>query len=175
MNSLQINETNRLARYFSVEGFLNFIHSDQLHFTCLDNFEDMSEGLSNSEYDVHILKKLYPKIIVGNYHVHEKVHSDFDQRITDEKKYKKNVFASCWTTCLSESALLWKSYTNNGRGILFYQDVNVLKNRILNTSVQGNVVKYVNYLDMRKEPIQTNIFQKKNSINQKKNTALCWI
>ena len=142
MKSEAINETNRVSRYFTVDGFLSFLESKKLHFTRLNKFIDSNDGMVNSQLALDKAKYLFRTISAGYGSMPAKVVDDANDRYKKDLEYRANVYASCWTAHDHESHALWSLYTDHGKGILFRCDLDTLISSINEQSIQHRSIKY---------------------------------
>ena len=166
MTSASINETNRLSRYFTIDGFLSFLESKKLHFTRLDKFVDITDGMVNSQLALDKAKYFFRTINSGYSTMPAKTVDDAHERYEKDLIYRKKVYASCWTAHNHESHALWNLYTDHGKGILFRCDLEALIGAIGHSALKHRQVSYSKSdVDLSSPDFSESIFTKKKYFN----------
>jgi hypothetical protein len=136
---MPITDDIQIWRYFSFPKFVNWLTTNALYFTRLDQFDDRLEGVllesaiaKMENVKAHdLLTLLWP-------HFEPELHGDqlpkmlsvtpADISASDYmKKLFQGGYASCWCCHEHESFAMWKVYLNGEQGVAVRTTVNTLK------------------------------------------------
>jgi hypothetical protein len=137
------NVNTYVWRYLSIEKLISLLMTKSLYFSRIDMFKDPFEGTLPTK-----TKSIYNAII-------EKIWGDSDNQGLKENilKYKnismKYTYVCCWNMSDHESSLMWKSYTDMGKGIAikttYNQLWNSLPDHIGSSSIYLGLIQYIDY------------------------------
>ena len=144
-------ENYQIVRYMDITKFISILQRRALFFCRLDKLEDKFEGTTaalNYQRRIDLRKK---RRDVGN---PTQTDEEIFQMVKDiyefEIKQKAVQTINCWNIFDSESAALWKIYSNFSKGILIKSTISNLINSFSNNKKNIYLSK-IEYLDYSKE------------------------
>lgn len=144
------DENYQIVKYMDLTKFVSLLQRKSLFFCRLDKLEDHFEGTTaksnwQHRYDLYatqhlrspILKKLTEAEILKN----------LDDHFEAESKMKALKTICCWNISNSESAALWKIYSDFNQGIMITTKVTSLIEAFKETKegIDLSEVKYINH------------------------------
>lgn len=127
--------SDRIWRYMDLNKFFDLITNKRLILTRLDLFEDLDEG---SYVANEIIK--YSSIPIEK----NKILNTPEKYNDAVQEMRKKSFASCWYHSMSESSLMWKGYTENGKGIAIQSNVSNIIEKFRDNELKG-YYGFINY------------------------------
>jgi hypothetical protein len=115
-----------IARYWTLEKFLNLIQKQKLFFCRLDYLEDRFEGTvpklnrqKRIDHNKYLRENFPDQFSMTDLQIEQNV----EEIYTLEKKFKSLTLVNCWNRFEGESAALWKIYSGLNNGILTISSV----------------------------------------------------
>ncbi len=140
----------KIVKYLDLTKFISLIHKKALFFCRLDKLEDHFEGTTSKathEKRLELSKHRLPLSHKFKQMTPDEVILDIDEDIKAEKKLKALNCVSCWNKGDSESAALWKIYSDFHKGIMITSSVSKMVDSFKKTNEKINLseINYINY------------------------------
>jgi hypothetical protein len=136
----------KLWRYLSFAKFASLLHSQRLHFTRVDHFDDHFEGAWPRSDHQFWTKDAMLRV----FHV-----PDFTEEM------KRRVAASCWFESQHESAAMWRLYAPGAEGVAITTTFNKLRNLVATVALPTEPLAVgagrVTYVDHSNEGLIENL------------------
>lgn len=147
-----------IAKYLDLTKFLSLLQKNSLFFCRLSKLEDHFEGkttkanlleIENRFRNQHLYSKKLQKLTEAE------VQEELDKFVKSTESFKNVACVSCWNLFETESAALWKIYSDFHKGILITSTVEKLKAAFANTPEQLTLSK-IKYIDYKKDRLPDN-------------------
>lgn len=143
-------ENYQVVKYMDLTKFVSLLQRKSLFFCRLDKLEDHFEGTTaksnwKKRYDLYATQHLRsPKFKKLN---HEEILINVEEHFEAERKSKSLKTICCWNISDSESAALWKIYSDFNQGIMLTSKVTSIIEALKETeeNIDLSVVKYINH------------------------------
>ena len=140
----------QVVKYLDLTKFVSLLQRKSLFFCRLDKLEDHFEGTTaksnwQRRYDFYANQHLLsPKFKKLN---EEEILKNVEEHFEAERKMKALKTICCWNISNSESAALWKIYSDFNQGIMLVSKVTSIIEAFKNTDEDINLseVKYINH------------------------------
>ena len=143
----------RLVKYLDITKFISLLQRKSLFFCRLDKLEDHFEGTTskaNFNYRVQWYKHMHDINFFKDEYDEEKVKKNVQEQYDFEKKLKALNCVCCWNKNESESAALWKIYSDFHKGIMITTSVERIEKAFKTT--QGEIhLSEIRYIDLNKD------------------------
>lgn len=142
----------QLGKYLDLTRFISILSTRSLFFCRLDKLEDKFEG-TTSKVNFEVRKKYYedtnhliPKPLTS-----EEIIQKVEEQYEWEEKIKSINCVNCWNKNASESAALWKIYSDFNKGIMIESSVDRLISSLKEASenILLSEVVYIDYNTQR--------------------------
>ena len=143
------NAQIKLWRYMDISKFLALIQTEKLYFARADNLGDPFEGSmprGNAEFEESIVKRRDsdPDLAPFKNLPQEKVIEIFHTLSTHRKKFREEMYVSCWHMNEHESAAMWKIYSQADESVCIQTTYEKLA-ELLPDWIKMGVVEYIDY------------------------------
>ena len=132
---INVDTSLRIWRYMDLAKYLSFLKTKSIRLSRADTFEDPYEGLINNP-TVQVMQNVVP----GKQQPFELARNFADQLEED----RKSTFVNCWHWSESESAAMWKLYSNNDYCVAIVSNIPRLL-RQLPEYVAFSCVRYIDW------------------------------
>lgn len=143
-------ENYQVVKYMDLTKFVSLLQRKSLFFCRLDKLEDHFEGTTaksnwQRRYDFyatqHLRSEKFKKLS------EEEILKDVEEHFEADKKMKALKTICCWNISNSESAALWKIYSNFNQGIMITSKVSSIIEAFKQTKedIDLSEVKYINH------------------------------
>ncbi|RZK00346.1 MAG: DUF2971 domain-containing protein [Flavobacterium sp.] len=142
------NETV-LAKYMDLTKFLSLLINESLFFCRLDKLEDQFEGTTakkNYEGRINYQKQLRKDGFFEVPPTDNEIITSVESLFEFDRKIKGLICISCWNKFETESAALWKIYSDYGKGIMIKTSAGRLENSLQQVN-EEIYLSSVNYID----------------------------
>lgn len=141
------NKDQKVCKYIDLAKFLSLLSTKALFFCRLDKLEDEFEGTTSKN---NYLKRL-KWILDAREHMTapftpDQIHEEIKSMYDFDKEVKEVNCVCCWNKADSESAALWKIYSDYGKGIMIKSTVDDIF-KAFETTPQEIRISEINYLD----------------------------
>ena len=142
-----------IAKYMDLTKFSSLLSMKSLFFCRLDKLEDHFEG-TTSKPNFERRKRLYQTLHLRSPKIKKLSESEVNQNVKEhyeaDEKLKALNCVCCWNKYESESAALWKIYSDFHKGIMIKSDINSLISAFENTEEELSLSE-INYIDFNKD------------------------
>lgn len=140
----------QIAKYLDLTKFASLLSIKSLFFCRLDKLEDHFEGTTskpNFERRKELYKNQHSLSFKFKELTDEEVDLEVEKRYKKDDKYKALNCVCCWNKFTSESAALWKIYSDFRKGIMIKSSINKLKVSFHNTNEELSLseIEYIDY------------------------------
>lgn len=140
----------QVVKYMDLTKFVSLLQRKSLFFCRLDKLEDHFEGTTarsnwKTRYDLYATKHFrsskFKKL------THEEILNKVEEHFEAERKMKALKTICCWNISDSESAALWKIYSDFNQGIMITSNITSIIEAFKETdeNIDLSEVKYINY------------------------------
>ena len=144
------NENYQIVKYMDLTKFVSLLQRKSLFFCRLDKLEDHFEGTTaksnrKRRYDLyatqHLRSTKFKKLN------HEEILKNVEEHFDAERKMKALKCICCWNISDSESAALWKIYSDFNQGIMITSKISSLIESFKATKedIDLSEVNYINH------------------------------
>lgn len=132
---LNLDDNQKIQKYFDLYKFFSFLEKRTLHFSNFDKFEDHFEGKIPEATKMDWKNQAINKEQLKNVEHNIKFLEDFNENIT---------YVNCWNIFNYELDTLWNKYADNRYTICIQSSIGKLKESIANTdfSISIGEIKY---------------------------------
>jgi len=139
-----------LVKYLDLTKFLSLLYKRSLFFCRLDKLEDQFEGTTakrNYEWRIDSWKSFRQMGLSKVPLTDDEIVIKVEEQYEFEKKLKAISCVNCWNKKETESAALWKIYSDFGKGILIKSSVLNIENALQVTpeEIRISAIKYIDY------------------------------
>ena len=139
-----------LVKYLDLTKFLSLLYKRSLFFCRLDKLEDQFEGTTakrNYEWRIDSWKSFRQMGLSKVSLTDDEIVIKVEEQYEFEKKLKAISCVNCWNKKETESAALWKIYSDFGKGILIKSSVLNIENALQVTpeEIRISAIKYIDY------------------------------
>ncbi len=139
-----------LVKYLDLTKFLSLLYKQSLFFCRLDKLEDQFEGTTakkNYQWRIESWKAFRRLGLSQTPLTDEEILIKVEEQYEFEKKLKAINCVSCWNKKSSESAALWKIYSDFGKGIVIKSSVKNIENalKVCSEQIRISEIKYIDY------------------------------
>ena len=142
-----------VVKYLDLTKYISLLQRQSLFFCRLDKLEDQFEGTTskaNFDSKVKFLKYLRDSGFFTVPLPDDKIIDNVNKQYEVEKRFKSIFCVNCWNKYETESAALWKIYSDFNKGIMIKSSISRLEKsfELEETEIQ---LSEIHYLDYKKE------------------------